>query len=98
MGRTEEGDQALEELERDYGKEFAVAIVIFNLRRGNVDRAIDWLEKEAEWYGPSGLTFVKFDPAVAALRGQPRVQALLEKYGLTDAQLAQIEFQVQVPD
>jgi adenylate cyclase len=98
MGRTEEGDRALEELERDYGKEFTGPIIVFNLRRGNVDRAIDWLEKGAEWYGPSGLTFVKFDPAVAALRDQPRVQALLEKYGLTDAQLAKIEFQVQVPD
>jgi len=98
MGRTEEGDRALEELERGYGKTFTGAIVVFNLRRGNVDRAIDWLEKEAEWYGPSGLTFVKYDPAVAALRDEPRVQALLEKYGLTDAQLAKIEFHVQVPD
>jgi len=98
IGRPEEGSEALAALEQHYAKRFVGPIAAMHLQRGDIDGAIDWLEKARLWVGTASLAFARIDPEFAPLRDTPRFQALLEAAGLTDAQLNDIDFEVQVPE
>ena len=49
--------------------------------RGDVDRAFEWLGHAVEQHD-AGLTYLKYDPLLRSLRGDPRYKALLKKMNL----------------
>jgi hypothetical protein len=51
--------------------------------RGEKDSAFEWLEK-AYQQRDSGLTDIRFDPLLSALRDDPRYRAMLAKLKLID--------------
>ena len=64
-------------LNQGYEVQYDIALVYHGL--GNRERALDWLEKEAQTRGMLGL---KVDPLLQNLRSEPRFIALLKKMGL----------------
>jgi hypothetical protein len=46
--------------------------------RGEIDKAFEWLGSAADHHD-AGLVYVKFDPFLKPLRGDPRYAALLKK-------------------
>jgi TolB-like protein/Tfp pilus assembly protein PilF len=97
LGREEDGARALVTLERDYGDQYAYAIASIHARLGNLDEAIGWIEREVELHGQAGLRWVKADPALRAIRDDPRMVSLIERSRMTDEDLARIEFDVDLP-
>ena len=49
--------------------------------QGNAAGAFKWLEKAYQEHDP-GLNYLKFDPLLRKVRGQPRFAALLRKMNL----------------
>jgi tetratricopeptide (TPR) repeat protein len=82
-GKRAEAQKVLAELKdlskRRYVAPFGIAIVYVGL--GDKAQALEWLEKTHEdrsfW-----LTWIKVDPRLDSLRGEPRFQALLRRMGL----------------
>jgi len=84
-GRTEEARQILSEMKNDHSGRYIASPMIarVHLGLGEMDQAIEWLEKGYEersyW-----MSFLKVDPVWDPLRKDPRFRNLLEKkVGLT---------------
>ena len=82
LGRKEESNAALEELERD-GAKSAYTIATMYACRGDADQAFVWLER-AYRERQSGLSNVKFDPLLLNLHADARFRPLLVKVNLAD--------------
>ncbi len=98
MGREEEAQSALAALESDYFDSLAYSIAATHAHQGRTDRALQLFELAYEQEGIGGISFLNRDPLMAFLREDPRTQALLAKAGLSEAQLATVEFDVRIPD
>ena len=81
-GRTDEAlkifNQLKEESKNRYVRDYDFALI--ELALGNQDQAIRWLEEGYEQHdGGPRTTFIKVDPFLDSLRGNPRFEALANK-------------------
>ncbi len=80
LGRHADADRALAELERKY-PQFAYRIAVAYANRGQADAAFGWLEK-ARQAKDFDLTWLKIDPGLRRLHGDPRFAALVRALAL----------------
>jgi tetratricopeptide (TPR) repeat protein len=83
LGHGEAAKEALNELIGRHALSSAYQIAEVYSWRGETERAFDWLER-AYAQRDGGLTFIKTDPFMAKLRGDPRYTAMLTKLSLSD--------------
>jgi serine/threonine protein kinase/predicted Zn-dependent protease len=81
LGRHQASDTALKELIAKHPNEAAFQIAEVYAYRGEVDKALDWLDRAYEQHD-SGLIELKIDPLLNAVRQNPRYLQLLEKMQL----------------
>jgi serine/threonine protein kinase/Tfp pilus assembly protein PilF len=81
LGRKAESDAALARHARKYGDEWPYSVAQPYGFRGDADRAFDWLAKAYAKRDPD-IRFVRDDPLLVRLRGDPRYKALLVKMNL----------------
>jgi len=98
MGREKQAESALADLESDYFRDFSYPIAATHARQGHIDKAIELFQRAYDQDGVGGFSFINRDPLMAFIKKDPRMQALLEKAGLTETQLAAIDFKVDIPD
>ena len=67
----------LEELNRHWNVAYWCALLYLSL--GNRDEAIRWLEQAIADAGSLNITWIKVDPMLDPLRGDPRFEALVQK-------------------
>lgn len=97
LGRTAESDAALAELISRYEQGAAWNIAYVVAYRGEVDRTFRWLDRAVEYADP-GLVEIFIRPELEILHDDPRWPAFLERIGSSPEQLANIEFEVSLPD
>jgi tetratricopeptide (TPR) repeat protein len=81
LGHVAESDQALEKLISRWGHGLQYHIGQVHAWRGDADRAFEWLERGWREHDPA-TTFIKFDPLLRKIRGDPRYTSLLRKMNL----------------
>jgi TolB-like protein/Tfp pilus assembly protein PilF len=96
LGRRDESDAFLNELIEKHAASAPSSIASIYARRGDNDRAFEWLEKAIE-YSDAGLSGIASSLWFASLFNDPRWQPFLAKIGRSEAQLAAIEFNVLSP-
>ncbi len=96
LGRTAESDSALAVLIEKYEQGWAYNIAYVLAYRGDTDRAFEWLDKAVEYNDP-GLPDIVTENLFANLRDDPRWLPFLESIGKSPEQLADIEFEVTLP-
>jgi len=96
LGRREEYQVELARLVEEWGDQAATSIARVHARTGQVDLAIDWLERAVE-AGRSGQINPS-DPGYEPLRDSPHWNTLLERMGKTPSQLDAIQFDPQLPE
>jgi TolB-like protein/Tfp pilus assembly protein PilF len=57
----------------------AYAFAVIHLALGEKDKALEWLNKASEERGATYFNFIKVDPYLDPLRGDPRFEALVQK-------------------
>jgi tetratricopeptide (TPR) repeat protein len=97
-GRREEAAEALATLERDFPADSGFEIARIHAWQGRNEQALDWLSKLFEIHGPSAIATVDNYPEFRALRDNPGYQALLEAAGVSQAQRAAVEFDIELAD
>lgn len=95
-GPQESADAALARL-LEYGEDAALNIVGVLARRGEIDRAFDWLETALENHD-TGLKYLAVYTKARALHGDPRWHEFLTRTGMSPEQLNAIEFDLKPPD
>jgi TolB-like protein/Flp pilus assembly protein TadD len=95
LGNDEAANEALEELIAVAGETWPSEIAHVYAFRNDSENAFKWLENSLDTGG--GWAEEKLNPLFDNLHGDPRWQAFFEKLGLSDAQLAKIEFDVTLP-
>jgi tetratricopeptide (TPR) repeat protein len=95
IGQEEESEVALAELIDRWGAQWPSEVAQVYAMTGRIDEAFEWLERQREVgaFNPNNSWL----NAYAALRDDPRWLALLERSGLSPAQLDAIEFNVRLP-
>jgi len=78
LGRRQESDATLRELIAAYANDSAFQIAEVYAYRGEVDKAIQWLDRAYQQHD-SGLTDLKSDPLFKGLHQNPRYIELLKK-------------------
>lgn len=81
LGRAKESRYALDWLIADHAEGAAYQVALAFASRGEREKAFEWLER-AYVQHDSGLLFVKTDPMLRSLHGDPRFAALVRKVGL----------------
>jgi TolB-like protein/Tfp pilus assembly protein PilF len=78
-GRQDEARQILAQLSETAKTRYvqAYAFALIHLALGEKDQALDWLEQAARDHGGPNINFVKVDPFLDPLRGDPRFEALV---------------------
>ena len=69
--------QLTEAAKRRYVQPYAFAVM--HLALGEKDQALTWLERAAQERGGTYFNFIKVDPYLDPLRGDPRFEALVQK-------------------
>ena len=95
LGRLDEFEEKFTELREGWGDRWPIEIAHVHAWTGDVDAAFPLIEKDFEINGPGG---VMVDPFFVSLHDDPRWQPLLEKAGVSEEQLAKIEFVVDLPE
>jgi eukaryotic-like serine/threonine-protein kinase len=83
LGQSNESDKELQTAEQQFGDEMGYWIAIVYAARRDPDRAFAWLDRSFNVYG-EGITWIKGDPLLASLVGDPRYKALLQKMRLPE--------------
>jgi serine/threonine protein kinase/TolB-like protein/Flp pilus assembly protein TadD len=83
LGHVDVSQRLLEQFIAKYGKDSPNFVARIYAWRGEKDQAFEWLERAYE-VRDDGLPFLKFDPGVRSLRGDPRYKALLRKMNLPE--------------
>ena len=83
LGHSKESQQALDEEIAQNAQGAAYQIAEVYAWRGEKDSAFQWLDR-AYAQNDGGLSFIKCDPLLANLRGDPRYAAMLKKLGLPE--------------
>ena len=81
LGHAKESQSALEELVRENASDSPYQIAEVYTRRGELDRAFEWLDRAYALPDP-GLIYVKSDPLMRNLHGDPRYRPFLKKVNL----------------
>jgi len=81
LGRTAEANSALEELITRFGQVAAYQVAEVFAWRGELDKAFQWLDRAVAQRDP-GLTYLKTDPILRRLYGDPRWEELLRRLNL----------------
>ncbi len=81
LGHPRESQEALDKLLATHAEDAAYQLAEVYSRRGEKDRALDWLERAYAQRDP-GLLLVKSDPLLRSVRGDSRYTALLKKMNL----------------
>ena len=55
------------------------SFAVIHLALGEKDQALDWLEKDAREQTGFEINFIKVDPYLDSMRGDPRFEALVQK-------------------
>jgi len=98
QGHMAESDAALEALVDKYHDRTGGLIALAYAIREDVDKAIEWLRRTIENEGPQAFVTIRFAPEFKILHDDPRWQELLTSTGLSGQQLADIEFEFELPD
>jgi serine/threonine-protein kinase len=79
IGKQNEARQILGQLTEEAKARYvpAYAFAVIHLALGEKDQALDWLEKAARDHDGFYSTFIKVDPYLDPLRGDPRFEALV---------------------
>ena len=96
LGRKAEFEAALKELQEGSGDKWPSEVAMVYAWIGDKDAAFQWLDKEIEVNGTYGWTQIPDDPHFRNLIDDPRWQALLTRVGVSDSQLAAIDFKVDL--
>ncbi|MCJ7556227.1 MAG: tetratricopeptide repeat protein [Gammaproteobacteria bacterium] len=83
LGKPGEAQATLDKLIKGTGESSSYQIAQVYAQRGDLDSAMDWLERGYAIRDP-GLTYLKADNTLDPLRDDPRFQALMEKMHLAD--------------
>jgi TolB-like protein/Tfp pilus assembly protein PilF len=83
VGQKQESDAALQKLIDTYGRVALYQVAENYAYRGDVDEAIEWLNKAYE-ARDGGLIDVGHDPLLANLHGDPRYHTMLRKMNLAN--------------
>ena len=83
LGRKADSDAALARMVKDQADENAFGIAEVYAFRGQLDEAMQWLERAYAQKDPS-LNFVKVDSAFRSLEADPRYKAFLRKMNLPE--------------
>src|SRR5215469_14772499 len=81
IGRQTEAREILAQL-TDAGKTRYISgysLAVIHLALGEKDQALDWLEKDASERTGFEINFIKVDPYLDPLRGDPRFEALVQR-------------------
>ncbi|MDH3915474.1 MAG: hypothetical protein OES37_04895, partial [Chromatiales bacterium] len=89
---------ALNEIKEQYAATWSYGIAYVYAMRGDKEQCIEWLQKLIENDDRDSYTNFRSDLWMREISDDPRVQALLEHAGLSDAQVAAIDFHVDVPE
>ena len=81
LGRAREAGEALDALIAGHAQSAAYQIACVHAWRGEHDRAFEWLDR-AYAQRDAGLAWLKTDPLLRGLRGNPRFATLLGKLNL----------------
>ena len=95
LGRVEESDDQLKAFIDGYGERSPREVARIYAWRGDKDLAFEWLRR-ADDKGPDHEHTMVVDPLFANLHDDPRGEAILEKRGFSDQQLAALEFPVEL--
>ena len=95
LGNIEAANIALEELITSAGEKWPSEIAHVYAFRNDLENAFEWLERSLETGG--GWAEEKLNPLFDNLRDDPRWTEHFAKLGVSDAQLAEIEFEVELP-
>ena len=95
LGRSDEFQEKFTELRDGWEDRWPTEIAHVYAWIGEMDEVFPLLEKDLEINGLSG---VMVDPFFSDLHEDPRWQPLLEKGGVSEEQLAAIEFTVDLPE
>ena len=97
LGERERSDQALAELMEEHGQQAPSLIGAALAYRDEYHRAFEWLDKAVGGNDHYVSFMLDYQP-FRKLYGDPRWDAFLEAMGRSPERLAQIEFDVELPD
>lgn len=95
LGRREESQRLLEEVGKDH-PDFSSPVAAGYARLGKADEAFDWLDRALR-ERDGGVLEVRAGPLFQPLRADARWEPLLRRIGLSDEQVAALEFNIEVP-
>jgi TolB-like protein/predicted Zn-dependent protease len=95
LGRREESQRLLEEVGREH-PDFASAVAAGYARLGMADEAFEWLDRALQ-ERDGGVLELRAGPILQPLRKDPRYVPLLRRIGLSDEQVAALDFNIEVP-
>ena len=95
LGRREESQRLLEEVGKEH-PDFASPVAAGYARLGKADKAFEWLDRALR-ERDGGVLEVRAGPLFQPLRADPRWKPLLRRIGLSDEQVAALDFDIEVP-
>ena len=98
LGNMAEADIALETLIEKYSGKTNNLIALAYAIRGDIDKTLEWIEQTVEIEGPQALMTTWYAPEYEILDGDPRWKKLLTSVGLSQQQLAAIDFEFTLPE
>lgn len=96
LGMKTESDDALASMIEKFSDEGAYNIAFMFAYRGENDLAFEWLERAITGHD-IGITQINIEPIIANLHSDPRWLPFMHRIGMSDDQLAAIEFEVTPP-
>lgn len=96
MGRREESQRLLAEVGKNH-PDFASPVAAGYARLGQADDAFEWLHRALQ-ERDGGVLEVRAGPLFQPLRGDPRWMPFLRQVGLSDEQVAALDFNIEVTD
>jgi len=95
LGRREESQRLLEEVGKEH-PDFSSPVAAGYARLGMADEAFEWLDRALK-ERDGGVLEVRVGPWFKPLRADPRWKQLLRRVGLSDEQVAALDFKVDSP-
>ena len=96
LGQDSESDAVLSALIEQYGQGWAYNIAYVHAYRGEIDLAFEWLDKAVE-FKDGGLSEILGEKLFSNLYDDPRWQLFLRQINYAPEQLAEIQFDVSLP-